>query len=88
MAILYWLVCLVLLVWLLVNNISPMRVGFWAIIAVIAMAGLRGLWVLYADGPLTGARIRSSLMRGLRAWRTRRARSGFGSWRRGSSCWR
>jgi TRAP-type uncharacterized transport system fused permease subunit len=34
-----FIVPLVLLVWLLVNNISPMRVGFWAIISVIAVAG-------------------------------------------------
>ena len=61
-----FIVPLLLLVWLLVNNISPMRVGFWAIIAVIGVAGLRGLWVLYADGPITGARLRDSLMRGLR----------------------
>jgi TRAP transporter 4TM/12TM fusion protein len=61
-----FIVPLVLLVWLLVNNISPMRVGFWAIISVIAVAGLRGAWVLYADGPLTGARVWASVMRGLR----------------------
>jgi TRAP transporter 4TM/12TM fusion protein len=57
---------LFLLVWLLMNNISPMRVGFWAIIAVIGVAGLRGLWALVAEGPLTGARMRDSVMRGLR----------------------
>ena len=57
---------LVLLVWLLVNNISPMRVGFWAIISVIAVTGLRGAWALYAGGPMTGTRIRDSVLRGLR----------------------
>jgi TRAP transporter 4TM/12TM fusion protein len=61
-----FIVPLVLLVWLLVNNISPMRVGFWAIISVIAVAGLRGAWVLFADGPLTGARVWASVMRGVR----------------------
>lgn len=61
-----FIVPLVLLVWLLVNNISPMRVGFWAIIAVIAVTGLRGAWTLAADGPLTGARLRASIMSGLR----------------------
>ena len=61
-----FIVPLVLLVWLLVNNISPMRVGFWAIIAVIGVAGLRGAWVLGADGPLTLDRLRDSVMRGLR----------------------
>ncbi len=61
-----FIVPLVLLVWLLVNNISPMRVGFWAIIAVIGVTGLRGLWALVAEGPLTGARVQASVMRGLR----------------------
>jgi len=61
-----FIVPLILLIVLLVNSISPMRVGFWAIISVIAMAGLRGAWALYADGPMTGARIRESVMRGIR----------------------
>jgi TRAP transporter 4TM/12TM fusion protein len=61
-----FIVPLILLVVLLVNNISPMRVGFWAIISVIAMAGLRGAWSLYAGGPMTGARIKDSIMRGIR----------------------
>ncbi|MCH8467716.1 MAG: TRAP transporter permease [Roseinatronobacter sp.] len=61
-----FIVPLVLLVWLLVNNISPMRVGFWAIISVIGVAGLRGAWVLVMDGPLTGARVWASVMRGVR----------------------
>ena len=60
-----FIVPLVLLVWLLVNNISPMRVGFWAILSVIGVAGLRGLWALLADGPLTGARVWAALMRGV-----------------------
>ena len=37
-----FIVPLVVLVWLLVNNISPMRVGFWAILSVMAMAGCAG----------------------------------------------
>ncbi|ATX66640.1 TRAP transporter permease [Roseinatronobacter bogoriensis] len=61
-----FIVPLVLLVWLLVNNISPMRVGFWAILSVIGVAGLRGVWALWADGPLSSARIQASIMRGLR----------------------
>ncbi|TVP69268.1 MAG: TRAP transporter permease [Rhodobacteraceae bacterium] len=61
-----FIVPLVLLVWLLVNNISPMRVGFWAIVAVIGVAGLRGAWTLVAGGPLTAARLQASVMRGLR----------------------
>ncbi|TQM92370.1 TRAP transporter permease [Roseinatronobacter monicus] len=61
-----FIVPLVLLVWLLVNNISPMRVGFWAILTVIGVAGLRGLWSVFADGPVTTARVQASVMRGLR----------------------
>lgn len=55
---------LLLLVWLLINNISPMRVGFWAIVAVIAVAGLRGAWALGSQGPLSWARLQDSLLRG------------------------
>ncbi|PZX46721.1 TRAP transporter 4TM/12TM fusion protein [Roseinatronobacter thiooxidans] len=61
-----FIVPLVLLVWLLVNNISPMRVGFWAILSVIGVAGLRGAWAIWADGPMTGARVQASILRGLR----------------------
>ena len=61
-----FIVPLVLLVWLLVNNISPMRVGFWAILSVIGVAGLRGAWILVAQGPLSAARVQASIMRGLR----------------------
>ena len=57
---------LLVLVWLLVNNISPMRVGFWAILSVIGVAGLRGAWILLVDGPLTSARVTASLKRGVR----------------------
>ncbi|MDD7973668.1 TRAP transporter permease [Roseinatronobacter alkalisoli] len=59
-----FIVPLVLMVWLLVNNISPMRVGFWAIFAVIGVAGLRGAWSVYTDGPLTRTRVYASLARG------------------------
>ncbi len=61
-----FIVPLVLLVYLLVNNISPMRVGFWAIMSVIGVAGLRGLWTLVFDGPLTVARVQASVGRGVR----------------------
>jgi len=62
---------LVVLLILLINNISPMRVGFWAIISVIAVAGLRGAWQVLVfdprDGkPVTSATIWASLMRGWR----------------------
>jgi TRAP transporter 4TM/12TM fusion protein len=59
-----FIVPLLVLLFLLVNNYSPMRVGFWAIISVIAVAGLRGAWALFADGPLTGARAWASIARG------------------------
>lgn len=52
------------LLYLLIQNISPMRVGFWAIVSVVAVAALRGLWGLLADGPLTPDRARQSLLRG------------------------
>jgi TRAP transporter 4TM/12TM fusion protein len=61
-----FIVPLVLLIVLLVNNILPTRVGFWAILSVIAMAGLRGAWALYASGPVTLDRARDSVGRGVR----------------------
>lgn len=66
-----FIVPLLVLLFLLINNYSPMRVGFWAIISVIAVAGLRGAWqVLVADPrdgqPVTVQRLWDSLLRGLR----------------------
>ncbi|MGP9790475.1 TRAP transporter permease [Roseinatronobacter sp. NSM] len=61
-----FIVPLVLLVVLLVNNISPMRVGFWAILSVVGVAGLRGAWAVWADGPVTRDRVQASILRGLR----------------------
>ncbi|MBR3371882.1 MAG: TRAP transporter permease [Rhodobacteraceae bacterium] len=61
-----FIVPLVLLVVLLVNNISPMRVGFWAILSVVGVAGLRGAWSVWADGPVTSQRVQASILRGLR----------------------
>ncbi|WFE76432.1 TRAP transporter permease [Roseinatronobacter sp. S2] len=61
-----FIVPLVLLVVLLVNNISPMRVGFWAILSVVGVAGLRGAWAVVADGPVTREAVQASVMRGLR----------------------
>lgn len=45
-----FLVPLVVLMWLLAYNISPMRVGFWAIVSVLAVTGLRALWALGTRG--------------------------------------
>ncbi|QDL93019.1 TRAP transporter fused permease subunit [Paroceanicella profunda] len=47
----HFLLPLVALVWLLVVGYSPMRVGFYAIIAVIAAAVLRALMRFVLDGP-------------------------------------
>ncbi len=66
-----FIVPLLVLLFLLINNYSPMRVGFWAIISVIVVAGLRGAWQVLVfdprDGqPVTGAAIWASIMRGIR----------------------
>ncbi len=47
----HFLLPLVALVWLLVVGYSPMRVGFYAILAVIGAAVLRGLMQYFAAGP-------------------------------------
>ena len=47
----HFLLPLVALVWLLVAGYSPMRVGFYAIVAVVAAAALRALWTFAATGP-------------------------------------
>ncbi len=53
----HYLLPLGVLVWLLISGLSPMRVGFWAIMSIIAAAGARGLWVLLTGGDLSGGRI-------------------------------
>ncbi|WP_322891733.1 MULTISPECIES: TRAP transporter permease [unclassified Yoonia] len=65
-----FIVPLVVLIYLLVNNISPTRVGFWAILSVIAVTALRaGFTLVVLDPqngkPLTAARIKASLLSGL-----------------------
>jgi TRAP transporter 4TM/12TM fusion protein len=47
----HFLLPLVALVWLLVAGYSPMRVGFYAIVAVVAAASARALWTFAASGP-------------------------------------
>jgi TRAP transporter 4TM/12TM fusion protein len=47
----HFLLPLVALVWLLVAGYSPMRVGFYAIVAVVAAASARALWTFVASGP-------------------------------------
>jgi TRAP transporter 4TM/12TM fusion protein len=66
-----FIVPLVVLVWLLVNNISPTRVGFWAILSVIAVTALRAGYGLFvsdpkAGKPLTTDRLRGAIVSGLR----------------------
>ncbi|MBF9047868.1 TRAP transporter fused permease subunit [Rhodobacterales bacterium LSUCC0031] len=46
----HFLLPLVALVWLLVAGYSPMRVGFYAIVAIVAAASARALWVFFANG--------------------------------------
>lgn len=50
-----FLVPLGVLLWLLIQGYSPMRVGFWAIVSVVAVAGLRGLVVLAVIEPRRGS---------------------------------
>ncbi|MFN4058146.1 MAG: TRAP transporter permease [Roseinatronobacter sp.] len=64
-----FIVPLLLLIWLLMNNISPTRVGFWAIISILAVTALRALWALWVEG-LTWASLRDACIRGVAlVWR-------------------
>ena len=47
----HFLLPLVALVWLLVAGYSPMRVGFYAIVSIVAAASARALWTFFANGP-------------------------------------
>lgn len=65
-----FIVPLAVLIWLLVNNLSPMRVGFWAIVSVVVVAVLRAaldlFWLEPKRGtPLTTARLQAAILRGL-----------------------
>ncbi|MDO8882332.1 TRAP transporter fused permease subunit, partial [Pseudotabrizicola sp.] len=66
-----FIVPLVVLVHLLVNNISPTRVGFWAIVSVIVVTALRaGFTLIVMDPksgkPLTIDRLQAAILNGLR----------------------
>ena len=66
-----FIVPLVVLIYLLVNNISPTRVGFWAIISVIAVTALRAGFTLIVLDPQNGKplsfdRLRDAVTRGLK----------------------
>ncbi|MFP4327051.1 MAG: TRAP transporter permease [Paracoccaceae bacterium] len=65
-----FIIPLLLLVWLLANNLSPMRVGFWAILSVIVVAALRGALDLFLFQPRNGtpvsaARVQQALQTGI-----------------------
>ena len=47
----HFLLPIALLLWLLVAGYSPMRVGFYAIVSVAGVAGLRALWRFFKDTP-------------------------------------
>ncbi|WP_192036284.1 TRAP transporter permease [Halomonas sp. YLGW01] len=66
----HFLLPLGVLVWLLVMNMSPMRVGYFAVITMLVVAALRfSVWFLFvapAEGqPVTGKRIGEALWAGL-----------------------
>jgi TRAP transporter 4TM/12TM fusion protein len=66
-----YLIPLGVLIWLLSIGLSPMRVGFWAIMSVIGVAMLRGVIDLFileprAGTPVTMARINGALANGVR----------------------
>lgn len=46
----YFLIPLILLVFLLAGGYSPMRVGFYAVISIIVIAGVNGLWKAWQRG--------------------------------------
>jgi len=66
-----YLIPLGVLIWLLSIGLSPMRVGFWAIMSVIGVALLRGVIDLFILEPRSGtsltiARLRGALANGAR----------------------
>ena len=66
----HFVVPLFVLVFLLMQNLSPMRVGFWAILSVVGAAALRGAVELFIRDPHEGrpatqARIAAALRQGL-----------------------
>ncbi|WP_168012292.1 TRAP transporter permease [Halomonas salinarum] len=66
----HFLLPLGVLVWLLVMNMSPMRVGYFAVITMLVVAALRfSVWFLFmapAEGkPVTGPRIVEALWSGI-----------------------
>jgi TRAP transporter 4TM/12TM fusion protein len=63
----HFLLPLIVLVWLLVQGISPMRVGFWAIVAILGAAAFRGAWRIFVTDPREGRPVtRDAILDGLR----------------------
>ncbi|AUN94406.1 TRAP transporter permease [Pseudazoarcus pumilus] len=65
----HFLVPLAVLIWLLAMHTSPMRVGFFAVISVVAVAVARHLFWMFVFAPrqgepVTGAALREALLRG------------------------
>ncbi|PWJ20323.1 TRAP transporter permease [Jannaschia seohaensis] len=60
----HFLLPLVALIALLVAGYSPMRVGFYAIVSILAAASARALWVFFNDAP-TGEKFVALCRRGL-----------------------
>lgn len=65
----HFLVPLGVLMWLLAQSASPMRVGFWACVSVVAVAALRGAVELFVTAPRQGrpatpARVRDAALAG------------------------
>jgi TRAP transporter 4TM/12TM fusion protein len=50
----HFLLPLVALTWLLIAGYSPMRVGFYAIVSVVAAASAKALWTFFANQPTVG----------------------------------
>jgi TRAP transporter 4TM/12TM fusion protein len=50
----HFLLPLFVLVWLLVQGISPMRVGYYAILAILGAAAARALWRIFVSDPRAG----------------------------------
>ncbi|OZB19171.1 MAG: permease [Marinobacter sp. 34-60-7] len=46
----FFIIPIFLLVFLLVSGVSPMRVGFYAVVSIIAIAGANGLYLAYRKG--------------------------------------
>lgn len=62
----FFLLPLIMLVYLLVLGVSPMRVGFYAVMGIIGIAGLNGLWLAYQKGQAE-QRLAAALREALRA---------------------